>query len=81
MNQQVSARFRLMSDHEREKFTADCIEQGLTAHQADLLENHICGRRAGQSDAEAKLIGHFLKWPKQADAAQSLFKKYTTNTK
>ena len=78
MNQQVSARFRLMSDHEREKFTAECIEQGLTAHQADLLENHICGRRAGQLDAVTKLIGHFLKWPNQADAAKSLFTKYTT---
>jgi len=81
MNQQVAARFRLMSEHEREKFTADCIQQGLTAHQTDLLENHICGRRAGQSDAGAKLIGHFLKWPNQADAAINIFTKYTNRAK
>ena len=81
MNQQVSARFRLMSEHEREKFTAECIQQGLTAHQADLLENHVCGKRAGQPDAEAKLIGHFLKWPKQAEAAQIMFTKYTNSAR
>lgn len=77
MTQEVAARFRLMSEHEREKFTADCIELGLTSHQTDLLENHICGRRAGQSDAEIKLISHFLKWPNQAKAAESIFTKYT----
>ena len=81
MDKQVADRFRLLSDHWRERFSAECTELGLTAHQTDLIENHVCGKRAGQPDAEAKLMGHFLKWPKQAEAAQIMFTKYTTNTK
>lgn len=77
MNKEAAERYQPINHHEHEQLTSDCLQHSFTAHQQDILENHICGHRAGQADAHAKLIGHFLKWPQQFDAAQSLFTKYT----
>jgi hypothetical protein len=77
MNKQTAERFRPMNYYEHEHLTSDCLAHSLTAHQQDILHNHICGHRAGQQDAHAKLISHFLKWPHQFDAAINIFTKYT----